>query len=115
VTGRGRRRPAAAAGAAVLVVGIVAALGAAPAAADPAVPDDATLEEWGAVIGEIVVRAGDIFNTSEPAEDRALYRVANRLHRGGRNSCPIRVLPDRLQQHRSRCWPRDFCERQRRG
>jgi hypothetical protein len=81
VTGRGRRRPAAAAWAAVLVVGIVAALGAAPAAADPAVPDDATLEEWGAVIGEIVVRAGDIFNTSEPAEDRALYRVANRLHR----------------------------------
>jgi len=48
-------------------------------------PDDATLEQRGAVIGEIRIRAGDIFDLSREAENRALFRLANRLHRATRS------------------------------
>lgn len=40
----------------------------------------AALEAAGARIGRITVRAEDIFDTSDPREDYALYRLANRLH-----------------------------------
>jgi hypothetical protein len=50
----------------------------------PGVPDDATLEARGAVVGEILIRAGDVFDLADPAEDRLLFRVANRLHRSTR-------------------------------
>lgn len=50
----------------------------------PGVPDDATLEAAGAVVGDIVIHAQDIFDPSDPAEDRVLYRFANRLHRSTR-------------------------------
>jgi hypothetical protein len=46
----------------------------------PGVPDDATLEAEGAVIGEIHVRALDIFDTEQPEEDQWAFRAANRLH-----------------------------------
>lgn len=64
----------------------MAAAGATPAEWPPAdddgalVPDDATLEARGAVIGEVIVRTDDIFDTSDPVEDKALFRLANRLH-----------------------------------
>lgn len=51
-----------------------------PAAAAEALPDDATLESSGARIGEIIFRIGDIFDTEQPGENRALFRLANRLH-----------------------------------
>ncbi len=41
---------------------------------------DAELEAAGAVIGEIHVIVGDIFDPSIPAEDKWLYRTANKLH-----------------------------------
>ncbi len=49
-------------------------------AAPDALPDDATLEASGARIGEIIIHAGDIFDLSQPGENRALFRLANRLH-----------------------------------
>lgn len=47
----------------------------------PDVPDDATLEARGAVIGEISIRAGDVFDPTQPEEDRWVFRFANKLHR----------------------------------
>lgn len=43
-------------------------------------PDFATLEATGARIGSIRVVPGEIFDTSDPKEDNALFRAANRLH-----------------------------------
>ncbi len=40
----------------------------------------ADLEAAGAVIGEIRIVNGDIFDLDDPQEDRALFRLANRLH-----------------------------------
>jgi surface antigen Omp85-like protein len=51
-----------------------------PQSARPHVPSDAELEERQAVIGEIYFNIGDIFNELDPREDKALYRLANRLH-----------------------------------
>lgn len=45
-----------------------------------AVPDDAVLEERGATIGEIVIHAGDVFDTTKKGENHRLFRLANRLH-----------------------------------
>jgi outer membrane protein assembly factor BamA len=44
------------------------------------IPDDATLEAAGAVVGEITIRRADVFDTSQPEEDNVLFRTANRLH-----------------------------------
>lgn len=55
-------------------------------AAPDALPDDTTLEASGARIGEIIIRAGDIFDLSQPGENRALFRLANRLHIDTRES-----------------------------
>jgi outer membrane protein assembly factor BamA len=48
--------------------------------APPALPGFAELEAAGARVGEIRVVPQAIFNTSDPAEDYALFRLANRLH-----------------------------------
>lgn len=48
--------------------------------ADSALPTFAELEAAGARVGEIRVVPKDIFDTSDPAEDYALFRLANRLH-----------------------------------
>jgi len=44
------------------------------------IPSGAELEAAGAVIGQIRVTVGDVFDPSIPAEDKWLYRTANRLH-----------------------------------
>jgi hypothetical protein len=44
------------------------------------IPSGAELEAAGAVIGEIRVTVGDIFDPSIPSEDKWLYRTANKLH-----------------------------------
>src|SRR5262245_49692478 len=62
---------------------------------DPALPADEDLESQGAVIGEITVNVGDVFDPSDPQEDRRLFRMANRLHRTTRES----VIRDQLLVH----------------
>ncbi|MBW8366370.1 MAG: BamA/TamA family outer membrane protein [Arenimonas sp.] len=44
------------------------------------VPDDATLEAAGAVIGSITIVRSNVFDTALDEEDKAPYRIANRLH-----------------------------------
>lgn len=56
------------------------------------VPDDATLEAAGARIGKVTIRALDVFDTSRPDENNALFRTANRLHINTRES----TIADRL-------------------
>jgi hypothetical protein len=46
----------------------------------PALPSFAELEAAGARIGEIRIAAQDIFDTSNPKEDKLLFRWANALH-----------------------------------
>ena len=45
-----------------------------------AIPDDATLEASGAVVGTITIHAGSIFDTEDPKEDAWVFRVADKLH-----------------------------------
>lgn len=45
-----------------------------------ALPSFAEMEAAGATVGEIHVVTRDIFDTSDPAENYALFRLANRLH-----------------------------------
>lgn len=47
---------------------------------DPAIPEHAELERSGAVIGSIEVDNQDVFDLSDPLENRALFRLSNRLH-----------------------------------
>lgn len=44
------------------------------------IPADADLVAAGARIGEVRIVIRDLFNTSRPDEDKALFRIANRLH-----------------------------------
>ena len=44
------------------------------------VPNDEELEAAGAIIGDIVLEKRNIFDLSDPKEDKWLYRWANRLH-----------------------------------
>ena len=44
------------------------------------IPSGLELEAAGAVIGEIHIVVGDIFDPSIPSEDKWLYRTANKLH-----------------------------------
>jgi len=44
------------------------------------VPDDEDLEAAGAIVGSIVLEKRNIFDLSDPEEDKWLYRWANRLH-----------------------------------
>jgi len=44
------------------------------------VPKDEELEAAGAVIGDVVLEKRNIFDLSDPKEDKWLYRLANRLH-----------------------------------
>ncbi len=60
------------------------------ATADPEptaqIPSDEVLWQRRAVIGRVVVSAGDIFDPEDPREDRRPHRLANRLHRTTRES-----------------------------
>lgn len=60
-------------------------------AAQP-IPSPAELEASGAVIGEIRVVVGDVFDTSLPGEGGWMYRTANKLHINTRGS----VVRDQL-------------------
>ena len=44
------------------------------------IPSDKDLETDGAVIGEIIIRNENIFDTADPKEDNWLFRLANKLH-----------------------------------
>ena len=44
------------------------------------VPKDEELEDGGAVVGNIVLEKRNIFDLSDPKENKWLYRWANRLH-----------------------------------
>lgn len=58
---------------------IITAL-AATAANAAELPDNQTLESNGAVIGQIVLDRANVFDLTDPEENNALYRLANRLH-----------------------------------
>lgn len=74
---------AGAAGAALVPAGVAAAAAgeddAAPVAAGCAIDDERLLAN-AAVIRKIVVENLNIFDTDDPAEDKALFRLMNRLH-----------------------------------
>jgi outer membrane protein assembly factor BamA len=61
-----------------LLGGLLAAALASAESAD-AVPSTEELERSGAVIGQIFIDAQNVFDTSDPREDKALYRLANNL------------------------------------
>jgi hypothetical protein len=63
---------------------LAAWLGAAAGAWAQALPSFAELEAAGARVGEIRISPRNIFDTADPAEDRALFRLANALHVGTR-------------------------------
>lgn len=65
----------------LLLAGLTAAYG----GTAPPLPDDATLEAAGARIGTITIRSEEIFDLSDPRENKALYRAANHLHMTTRN------------------------------
>src|SRR5689334_23634352 len=50
------------------------------ACADIATPEAVPAPVEGDHIGAITFRIGDIFDTTKPGENKALYRLANRLH-----------------------------------
>lgn len=52
----------------------------------PDVPTDAQLEAAGALIGDIRIDVGNIFNEGDPRENTLLYLVADHLHRRTRES-----------------------------
>lgn len=47
---------------------------------DPRLPDPAELERQGAIIGQVFIYPGDIFDLEDPRENTRLYRLANRVH-----------------------------------
>ncbi|AVP99069.1 hypothetical protein C7S18_18670 [Ahniella affigens] len=64
-------------------------------AADVTTPTAAelkTLAQSGARIGTITIVPGDVFDPSRPGEDKAVYRLANRLHIDTRQETIRRVL-----------------------
>jgi hypothetical protein len=48
--------------------------------AAPVMPDDATLEAMGVVIGAITIERRNVFDLDEPTQDRVAYRLANAAH-----------------------------------
>jgi outer membrane protein assembly factor BamA len=57
-----------------------------------AIPPDETLETEGAVIGDIKVQVGDVFDPENPEENRRLFLMANKLHRTTRESVILKQL-----------------------
>jgi hypothetical protein len=58
----------------------------------PALPSFAELEAAAAKVGEIRIRAQDIFDTSDPQEDKWLFRWANKIHVRTRPGVIVRAL-----------------------
>lgn len=65
---------------AALLAGLLAATPAAGRAPDRCDLPDAELEASGAVVGRILVDNINIFDLDDPKEDKALFRLLNRLH-----------------------------------
>jgi hypothetical protein len=61
-------------------------------AAAAALPSDSRLESEGAVIGEVRIRVGEIFDPADPHESLHAYRLVNRLHRATRREVIARQL-----------------------
>ncbi|HET9445247.1 MAG TPA: hypothetical protein VFO35_03260 [Steroidobacteraceae bacterium] len=70
------------------VIGL--ALSAFSCLAEPALPDATELTRQGARIGEIIIRAENIFDLEDPQENLPPYRLANRLH--------VRTRPDVIRR-----------------
>jgi len=62
----------------VLLTGLLAAASAFPDT--PEVPPSEELEASGAVIGEIIYEKQNVFDPTQPGENKSLYRLANRWH-----------------------------------
>lgn len=56
------------------------------------VPGPAELEARGAIIGKVEIVVQDIFDPTDPREDKALYRLANRLHVATKDSAVANQL-----------------------
>lgn len=59
---------------------------------DAPVPDAAILEAKGALIGDVFILAGDVFDPNLPGEDTIAFRLVNRLHRNTREMVIRRQL-----------------------
>ena len=59
---------------------------------DPGTAFEAELEQRGARIGTVNVIVENVFNLSDPAEDKPLYRLANRIHVTTRESVVRSIL-----------------------
>jgi outer membrane protein assembly factor BamA len=68
----------------------------------PPLPPDEALESQGAVIGDIAVHVGDVFDPEEPEENRRLFLLANKLHRTTRESVILNQLLFHSGEHYSR-------------
>lgn len=65
---------------------------AAEASFESRIPSDEYLERVGAVFGDVTIWVEDVFDTDSPAENRGLYRAANRLHYNTREEVIRRQL-----------------------
>ena len=63
-----------------------------PASAAERLPDFAALEAQGAIIGRVDVRSENVFDTSNPAENNALFRAANHIHVPTKPETMLRAL-----------------------
>jgi outer membrane protein assembly factor BamA len=63
-----------------LLLIVVCIANAQESAVDDTIPEHAVLERANAIIGEIIIDKRNIFDLSDPEEDKRLYRWANRLH-----------------------------------
>ena len=64
----------------LVLLGLLAAPGAPATETVEQIPSPQELEARGAIIGEVHIRVGDVFDTDIEGEDGWLYRTANKLH-----------------------------------
>lgn len=62
------------------ILAVLATLAASPLLADDTVPTAKELEAMGAVIGVISFDKKNVFDTTQPGENKSLFRLANRWH-----------------------------------
>jgi hypothetical protein len=71
---------------ATVLVAAISSAGEPPVAADPSLPDAATLLAAHALVGTITIRPHQIFDLDDPHENGVLYRLADRIHIRSRQS-----------------------------
>ncbi|WP_116811013.1 BamA/TamA family outer membrane protein [Steroidobacter cummioxidans] len=67
----------------LIIIGLLSLAAAAAEAAEPpasSLPTGPELERAGAIVGDIYIEAQNIFDLSDPRENKALYRAANAIH-----------------------------------